>query len=103
MKVICTLIFSCSILSSGFLLAQQQQTQGCSCRDCKCTVQSHCGCLSNKGCTCGEKGSCGSNCGCGCGNLLSFNDRNYHHFNPAEHEVEHDIVEGEENDVQADG
>ncbi len=84
MKILSTIIFGCSLLCSGLALAQQQ-TKSCTCKDCKCTSQSHCGCHSKQGCACGENSSCCSGRDCG-GHLLSFDGASFHHGNPNEHE-----------------
>lgn len=69
MKVLTVLILSCSVLATGLLFAQQNT---CTCKNCKCTAESHCGCCSQQGCKCKDHNSCNCNCSCG-DRLLSLN------------------------------
>jgi hypothetical protein len=89
MKIVSLLVLSCSLLSTSFLLAQQQQPKACTCKNCKCTAESNCGCLSNQGCTCGDNCSCSSNSNSQ-NPLLGFNEANLHHGNPDEHDDDDD-------------
>ncbi|NGX47956.1 MAG: hypothetical protein K1000chlam3_01341 [Chlamydiae bacterium] len=52
--------FTSLLMTATFLLAASPNKKGCGCKDCKCTQESHCGCLSEKGCSCSNK-ACPSN------------------------------------------
>lgn len=56
-------LLSLSMICMGsFLIAEEAPAvtgKACACKDCKCTVNSHCGCKRNQGCSCGPHSSCG--------------------------------------------
>ncbi len=64
MKFFILMILGFSLVSTGLLFSQQPQKRNCTCKDCKCTIQSHCGCYSDKGCNCGTQQSCCGNANC---------------------------------------
>lgn len=56
MKYLTISLLSLSFLCMGALVAEEAANvtaRACACKDCKCTVNSHCGCRSGQGCTCG--------------------------------------------------
>ena len=67
MKFLAMIILGIALTSTTLVFSQQQsQRRQCGCRDCKCTMQSHCGSHSDRGCHCqqGEGMSCCSNGSC---------------------------------------
>jgi hypothetical protein len=65
MKTICLYVLTALFALATNLNAEQPVKGPCSCKECKCTPESHCGCYSKEGCKCtpghacmGEKGGC---------------------------------------------
>lgn len=50
-----------SLMAVSFLSAAPEM-KNCKCKNCACTQEKHCGCLSGSGCQCGENCKCGENC-----------------------------------------